>query len=115
MSMSRPNSTTSRLGYLALAIAAVVLFTSNMNAQDSDVHIQSDHFSWKQKLAADQVIDVRSLSGNIQATGYDGADVQVIAEKSGGRTEDVHIQVIPSASGVLICAVYPGMSDDCAS
>src|SRR5437868_15175410 len=97
MSMSRPNSTPSRLGYLALAIAAVLLFTSNLNAQDPDVRIQSDHFSWKQKLAADQVIDVRGLSGNVQAAGYDGAEVEVTAEKSGARTEDVHIQVITSS------------------
>jgi hypothetical protein len=111
--MSRPNSPRSRLGYLVLAVAAVLLFTSNLHAQDSDVRIQSNHFSWKQKLASDQVIDVRSLSGDVRATGYDGAEVEVIAEKTGSDAESIHIQVIPNADGVIICAVYPGMSDDC--
>jgi len=105
----------SRLSWFFLALAAVFLFTSNLRAQDSGVAIQSDHFSWKQKLAADQVIDVRSLSGEIHATGYDGAEVEVVAEKSGSDSGSVHIEVIPSADGVIICAVYPGMNDDCRS
>jgi len=113
--MSQPNSPSSRLGYLLLAVAAVFLFTSNLRAQDSGVSIQSNHFSWKQKLAADQVIEVRSLSGDIRATGYDGAEVEVTAEKSGADAESVHIEVMPGADGVLICAVYPEMSNDCSS
>src|SRR4051794_8727650 len=115
--MSRPSSAPSRLGYLVLAISALLLFTSNLHAQTvnagSGVSVESNHFSWKQKLAADQVIEVRGLSGDIRATGYDGAEVEVIAEKSGSDAEDVHIQVTPNAEGVMICAIYPGMSDDC--
>jgi hypothetical protein len=113
--MSRPNSPASRLGYFILAVAAIFLFTSNLHAQDSDVRIQSNHFSWKQKLASDQVIDVRGLSGDVRATGYDGAEVEVTADKSGADAESVHIEVIPNADGVIICAVFPGMSNDCSS
>jgi len=109
------SSIRSRLSWLFLAVAAVLLFTINLRAQDSGVTIRSDHFSWKQKLAPDQVIDVRSLSGEIRATGYDGAEVEVIAEKSGSDSDRVHIEVIPNAEGVIICAVYPGMSNDCSS
>ncbi|MDP9266712.1 MAG: DUF4097 family beta strand repeat-containing protein [Acidobacteriota bacterium] len=105
----------SRLSWLFLAVAAVLLFTSNLRAQDSDVRIQSDHFSWQQKLAPDQVIDVRGLSGDVRAAGYDGAEVEVTAEKSGADAGSVQIQIIPNAEGVIICAVYPGMSNDCST
>lgn len=116
--MSRPNSVPSRLGYLALALAALFLFTSNMRAQTASAgstQMQGRTFSWKQKLAADQVIEVRGISGDIHATGYDGADVEVTAEKSGRDADEVEIKVMPTAEGVRICAFYPGMSDDCGS
>lgn len=101
------NSLKSRLGWLVLALAAVLLFHSNLHAQDSDVEIQSDHFSWKQKLAPEQFIEIRGVSGDIRAQGYDGAEVQVTAEKHGRDAKDVRIEVVPSAEGVTVCAVYP--------
>jgi hypothetical protein len=113
--MSRPNSLPSRLGYLFLAVAAIVLFTSNLEAQDRDVEIQSRNFSWKQKLAADQTIEIRGIGGDIRATGYDGADVEVTAEKSGRDADEVQIRVMPTPEGMRVCAFYPGMSDDCRS
>jgi hypothetical protein len=99
-----------RLGWLVLAIAAVLLFHSNLRAQNVDV--QSDHFSWHQKLAPEQFIEIRGVSGDIRAEGYDGAEVQVTAEKSGRDAEQVRIEVVPSSDGVTICAVYPSRDRD---
>jgi putative adhesin len=75
------------------------------------VQIQGDHFSWKQRLAPEQVIEVRGISGNIRADGYDGAEVEVTAEKSGRDSGQVRIVVVPNADGVTICAVYPSHRD----
>src|SRR5512141_178763 len=98
----------SRLAWFLLAVSALVLFTSNLHAQDRDVDIQSDHFSWKQKLAPEQVVEIRGVSGDIRAEGYAGDEVQVQADKSGRDADQVRIVVVPSAQGVTICALYPG-------
>jgi hypothetical protein len=92
---------------LLLALSVVVLFTSNLHAQNRDVDIQSDHFSWKQKLAPEQVVEIRGVSGDIRAEGYAGDEVQVTADKSGRDASEVRIVVVPSAQGVTICALYP--------
>src|SRR5512138_3480165 len=105
----------SRLAWFLLAISSVLLFTSNLNAQTVD--IQSNHFSWKEKLAPEQVIEIRGVSGDIRAEGYSGDEVQVQADKSGRDAQDVRIVVVPHAQGVVICAVYPdrdGRENSCA-
>ena len=105
-------SVRSRLAWFLLAISAVFLFHSNLHAQDHDVDIQSDHFSWKQKLAPEQVIEIRGVSGDIRAEGYNGNEVQVTADKSGRDADEVRIVVVPSEQGVTICALYPSRDRD---
>ena len=105
-------SVRSRLAWFLLAISAVFLFHSNLHAQDRGVDIQSSHFSWKQKLAPEQVIEIRGISGDIRAEGYNGDQVEVQADKSGRDADEVRIVVVPSEQGVTICALYPSRDRD---
>lgn len=89
-------------------VAVAGLIVSSAWAQD-----QGRTFQWKGKLAPDQVIEIQNISGAIDAESAGGDQVEVTAEKSGPRAEEVKIAVVPSSEGVTICAVYPGMDTDC--
>jgi|SRR5580698_4795675 hypothetical protein len=72
-------------------------------------------FHWSGKLAADQLVQVKGVNGNINAEGAPGDQVEVTAEKSGPDADRVKIQVASSSEGVVICVIYPGSSDSCSS
>jgi DUF4097 and DUF4098 domain-containing protein YvlB len=71
-------------------------------------------FHWSGKLAADQLVQVKNVNGNIDAEGASGDQVEVTAEKSGPDADQVKIQVVTGGDGVVICAIYPGSSGSCA-
>ena len=76
-------------------------------------------FHWTGKLGPDQVVVIKNINGDIDATGSSSSDeVEVTAVKTGRGAEDVKIQVVKLNDGVMICAVYPGFfgsSNDCES
>ncbi len=66
-------------------------------------------FSWHGRIAAGQTVEIRGISGSIDASPATGPEVQVTAVKHGHRSNpaDVKIEVVPHAGGVTICTVYP--------
>jgi cytoskeletal protein CcmA (bactofilin family) len=70
-------------------------------------------FHWSGKLAADQLIQVKGVNGNIDAEAGGGDQVEVTADKSGPDADRVKIQVATSSDGIVICAIYPGSSESC--
>ncbi|SRR5581483_5418280 len=74
---------------------------------------QGREFHWKGTLPADQTVAIKNVNGDIDATGIDGSEIEVSAVKTGPDADEVRIEVIPSADGVTICAVYPGSSARC--
>lgn len=76
-------------------------------------------FHWTGKLAADQVVVIKNLNGDIDATGSSNSDqVEITAVKSGRGAEDVKIKVVKLTDGIEICAIYPGFFNsggDCES
>jgi DUF4097 and DUF4098 domain-containing protein YvlB len=96
---------------LLLAVAAVCLLVASAFAQDS-----GRTFHWQGKLAADQTLTIKNINGAIDANGASGDQIDVTAEKSGARADEVQIKVEQSSNGVTICAIYPGNdSNDCSS
>jgi hypothetical protein len=83
-----------------LLISAIL--TTTLWAQD-----QGRDFHWTGKLGADQVVEIKNINGLIEAQAGSGDAVQVTAEKSGPKAEQVNIQVVPHNDGVTICAIYP--------
>lgn len=96
--------------FLAGAVAAVLIQTAPASAQ------KEEHFSWHGRVAAGQTVEIRGINGYIHATAGTG-DVEVTAVKRGRRSNpaDVKIEVVPSSSGVTICAVYPAPSGHAAN
>lgn len=92
-----------------ITLLGVVLFANVAWAQD-----QGREFHWSDKLAADQLVQVKGVNGNIDAEAGEGDQIEVTAEKSGPDAERVKIQVASSSDGVVICAIYPGSSESCA-
>ncbi len=71
---------------------------------------QSPDFSWHGTLAAGKTLEIRGVSGRIDASPASGNTVEVSAvkrERRHGDAEDVKIEVVEGTDGVTICAVYP--------
>lgn len=69
---------------------------------------QRGEFHWKGKLAAENVVTIKNVNGNIDAEPATGDEVEVTAEKSGPHADEVKIEVVQQSDGVMICAIYPG-------
>jgi hypothetical protein len=91
------------LALLGLGLSAAVAW-----GQD-----QGREFHWSGKLAADQLVQVKGVNGNIDAEAGGGDQIEVTAEKSGPDADRVKIEVVTGGDGVIICAIYPGSSSSC--
>src|SRR6185437_12760519 len=90
---------------LRIAVALVAV-TGLAVAQDQGTD-NGREFHWTGKLAPDQVVVIKDINGDIDATGSSSDQVEVNAEKSGNGAEDIKIHVVKLSDGVMICAVYP--------
>lgn len=73
------------------------------------VPVYAQDFQWRGRLAAGQALEIKGINGDIQAGASSSGEVEVIATKTARNSNpaDVRIEVVPHASGVTICAVYP--------
>ncbi|HLU25112.1 MAG TPA: DUF4097 family beta strand repeat-containing protein [Longimicrobiales bacterium] len=89
---------------ITTAILAVALFPAAAAGQD---------FKWSGRLSPGQTLEVRGINGKISAMPAAGDLIEVVAEKSGRRSDpdEVEIRVVEHRGGVTICAVYPSPPD----
>lgn len=82
---------------VALAAAAVAPLT----AQDGD-------FEWRGDLEPGEVLEVKGITGSIQAVLASGRSARVTARKRGSESDfdEVEIRVVEDPDGITICAVY---------
>jgi len=87
-------------GLAALGLTAVTAAAAP--AQDTD-------WNWKGAVAAGKSIEIKGVNGDIRATATSGSEVVVRAVKRGRKSDPstVTIEVVNSAAGVSVCAVYP--------
>lgn len=73
-----------------------------------------DTWNWRKAVAAGRAIEIKGINGDVSATAASGDQVEVIARKSGQRSDpdDVKIEVVEHAGGVTVCAVYPTPSGE---
>ena len=79
---------------------------------------QDETWTWNKVVPSGKTIAIRGVNGDIMAEPAAGNEVQVIAKKSGSRSDvrDVKIEVVEHEDGVTICAVYPsrnGRENEC--
>jgi len=70
---------------------------------------QGTDWNWKGAVAAGKSIEIKGVNGDVRATAGSGSEVVVTAVKKGRKSDPstVTIEVVNSAAGVTICAVYP--------
>jgi hypothetical protein len=77
-----------------------------------------DTWSWHSHLNAGQTLALRSLNGPVEVTAAPGTETLVTVEKSWMSSDPgvVTIQAIPTSSGTMICAIWPGSNGtDCSA
>ena len=70
---------------------------------------QGNEFRLREPLAAGRTLEIRGINGNVSAEPAAGSEFEVVAVKRARRSDpdEVRIEVVRHAEGVLICAVYP--------
>jgi putative adhesin len=76
---------------------------------------QGNEWSWHGTVAAGKRLEIRGVSGMIEAVPATGSAVVVTATKRGRESDpdDVRIEVVQDDGNVTICAVYPGRGNRC--
>lgn len=79
-----------------------------------------DEFRWNRELAAGETVEIKGINGSVNAERATGDRVEVVAVKTGKRSDPrlVKIEVVEHGKGITLCAVYPGSrggSDPCSS
>jgi len=92
---------TSILGTLSLAAALAAPLA------------RGEDFRWSGAVSSGKVLEIKGINGGIEAGPASGSEVEVVARKSGRRSDpsQVEIKVVEHGEGVTICAVYPTPSD----
>ena len=67
-------------------------------------------WSWHSKLNPGQTLTLRDLNGPVEVTPAPGTETVVTAERSWLTSDpnSVTIQAVPTSSGTMICAIWPG-------
>jgi hypothetical protein len=101
-------------GFVTVHASAKETAESEPSATTATIaHSQSsEDFHWNGRVAAGNTIEIKGISGSVQAEAASGNEVEVAAVKRGRRSDpkSVEIRVVEHSGGVTICAVYP--SDD---
>ena len=91
--------------------SATVNASANANAATTltQDYQQGNEFRWHEPLAAGRLIEIKGVNGGVEAEPSSGGEVEVVAVKRARRSnpDDVRIEVVHTAEGVTICAVYP--------
>ena len=91
---------------VGISVLAIVLGTVGW-AQDQGTD-NGREFHWTGKLSPDQVVVIKDINGDIDATGSSNSDqVEVSAIKSGEGAQDIKIQVVKLGDGVIISFALP--------
>ncbi len=92
------------ISHIAVACSTILWIVA-----PADVTAQQDRFEWSGRIARDDVIEVKGVSGDIRVVRASGDQVEVVATKYGRRREfdEIKFDVVEDADGVTICAMYP--------
>lgn len=92
---------------MRVATLALVVTLAGLSGAATVLAAQEE-FHWKGTIAAGKTIEIKGVNGDIEAVAGSG-EVEVTATKHAHNSDpdEVKIEVVPSAAGVTICAVYP--------
>lgn len=92
-----------------LATALAVALVAGCNDSPTDLQPGAEEFDWSGVVTPGDRIEIKNISGAVQASLASGSEVLVHATKTGRDSDpaSVTIEVVRHAEGVTICAVYP--------
>lgn len=69
----------------------------------------TETFEWSGQIAPGGTVEIKNIDGDVRASPAAGNVVRIVARKMGHEDDPsaVHIDVVESADGVTLCAVYP--------
>jgi len=112
--MGRIPATASRWVLAIVVAAATVLgpmaaWSHDDHRSDKRPKRTSEDFEWSGRVAPGKSIEIKGVNGGIVAEAGTGSQVEVVARKSGRRSDpdEVTIEVVEHADGITLCAVYP--------
>jgi Putative adhesin len=103
-----------RPALFALAIVAGTARTASSSDDDVSWATGTPDFKWSGALKPGQTVEIKGINGRVSAEPASGKEVEIVAWKHGGRSDPakVRIEMVPSAAGITVCAVYPTPSGD---
>jgi hypothetical protein len=86
-------------------------FTPATAAAQSEMR---EEFAWQGQIQPGQNVEIRGVSGGIDAEPSTSGQVEIRAVKTGRKSDprEVRIVVVPHAGGVTVCALYPDMDGE---
>ena len=95
-------------GVVTVSAAGISAEESFCREAMSQTSKSSEEFRWSGNVAPGKAIEIKGISGDIEATAGSG-EVEVVATKHSRRSDvsSVNIKVVEHSGGVTICAVYP--------
>jgi hypothetical protein len=108
---------TTRHSVLGLALAALLLPGCSIDEQGNlDINFverQAPEFRWQGAVPAGGTLEIKGVSGTIEATIASDDQVHILAERKGrSDPEKVKVEVVEHSGGVTVCAVYPTRAGD---
>ena len=84
------------------------LVVGMMGAAVAAAHAQEADFEWSGRMDEGSSLEVRGISGDVIATLAQGAMAEVVAVKSGRRSDfdDVEIEMFEDGGNVVVCVIY---------
>lgn len=87
-----------------LAVFSSFVMSLSIVATSAD----SDDFRWRGKLKFGATLQIKGIRGTIRAEPAANDEVEVVATKRGsGNLNEVKVQALDYAGGLMICSVYP--------
>lgn len=94
--------------YRYFLTALAVMVTGAIALAQDQGQDQGRDYHWKGKLAAENVVIIKNVNGDIDAEAGSGDEVEITAEKSGPEADQVKIELVQLSDGIMVCAIYPG-------
>jgi len=106
-----------RKAFMPSAIVVLLAACSDATGPDGNDAGRTESFEWSGQIAPGGAIEIKNLNGDVRASQATDGTVRVVARKRGERDDPstVRIEVVETAQGVTICALYPDVPGNAAN
>ncbi len=91
---------------IALLLVAAPLAAQTATARAAD-------FRWEKAIAAGSTVSLHNLNGNVTVSPSTSGKVEVVGVKCGRSADDVTLEVVETARGVMVCAMFKSKDVTC--